>query len=235
MMILSVVLLLFVSTITSWSYHHISSRTVIPIRIISNALQPISFLNTNHRFYSKLSAARSQLSSDKIRVRLLKDVKEQGQKGEIVFVSAQIWFNVLLPKRFAERISDEDMLRIEEQTQMSAVQEVNKAEACAKAIQEKKSIKLTRKVGGSGQLFGSVSSKQIIDKLKEEFPSFNTVLSSKYIAVLKMVEYTHENDDIPSKLGDVITGEIRKAGKFKITFKIHPQIESSEIDLFVGA
>ena len=79
------------------------------------------------------AAVKAPAGGDKIRVRLLADVKATGRKGEIIVVSASQYTNVLSPKKLAERVSDDTMNQILEKKKAESSAELNNA----MALQEK--------------------------------------------------------------------------------------------------
>ena len=79
------------------------------------------------------AAVKAPAGGDKIRVRLLADVKATGRKGEIIVVSAAQYTNVLSPKKLAERVSDDTMNEILEKKKAESSAELNNAIA----LQEK--------------------------------------------------------------------------------------------------
>ena len=83
------------------------------------------------RLHAAVKAAAA--GGDKIRVRLLADVKATGRKGEIIVVSAAQFTNVLSPKKLAERVSDDKMNEILEKKKAESSAELNNAVA----LQEK--------------------------------------------------------------------------------------------------
>jgi large subunit ribosomal protein L9 len=111
--------------------------------------------------------ATTKPSSDKIRVKLLNESKNIGKKGEIVFVSPAMWLNVLSPKKLAEKISDEEMLRLESEQNKNSNQELLYARQIESKILSLKDFKIERKVGVNNQLFGSVTTKHIVEELKD--------------------------------------------------------------------
>ena len=101
---------------------------------------------------------------------LLQDVANLGYKDDIVKVKNGYANNYLLPNRMAiiatpsnrkvlaenlrQRAHKEEKLRKEAETLMAAVNE--------------KTVRLTAKVGENGHLFGSITSDQIAEALKEQ-------------------------------------------------------------------
>lgn len=106
-----------------------------------------------------------------MKVVLKQDVKGLGKKGELVNASDGYARNFLFPKNLAVEANAQNMteLKNREQSQKFKI-ETETAEAKKNAERIKgKTIALKAKAGANGKLFGSVTSKEIADKLKEEF------------------------------------------------------------------
>ena len=105
-----------------------------------------------------------------MKVILLEDVKSLGKKGEIVDVSDGYARNMLLPKKLgveanAKNIND---LKLQKANEDKVAKEIlEQARALAADIAEK-SITVSIKVGEGGKTFGSVSSKEIAEAVKEQ-------------------------------------------------------------------
>jgi len=101
---------------------------------------------------------------------LLKDVKGTGKAGDIVKVSDGYARNMLIPKGFAQEATDGNIRNLEKQKAIAA--EKRAAEkAKAEALAEKLSsvgIEIKTKSGEGGRLFGSITSKDIAEALKEQ-------------------------------------------------------------------
>lgn len=105
-----------------------------------------------------------------MKVILLEDVKSVGKKGEIVEVSDAYARNVLLKKKLGLEATGKNRNDLKLQ---KANQEKVAAEnlAAAKELAQKleaSAITLKVKVGEGGKLFGSISSKEIAEAVKEQ-------------------------------------------------------------------
>jgi len=101
---------------------------------------------------------------------LLKDVKGTGKAGDVVKVSDGYARNMLIPKGFATEASDGNVRNLEKQ---KALMEEKKAADYEKAKEfaEKLSditVNIVTKSGEGGRLFGSITSKDIVDALLEQ-------------------------------------------------------------------
>lgn len=106
-----------------------------------------------------------------MKVILKQDVKSLGKKGEIVDANDGYARNFLFPRKLAEQANAQAMSEYKNR-QSAQAYKIETETAAAKADAERisgKTIKITAKAGANGKLFGSVTSKEISAKLKEEF------------------------------------------------------------------
>ena len=106
-----------------------------------------------------------------MKVILLQDVKNVGKKGQTIEVSDGYANNFLLPKRLGVNATKRSVEILDKQKEDARIlDEKNRKEA--EELKEKlKTITLefTCKTGKDGKLFGSVSSKQVVGKLKTSY------------------------------------------------------------------
>ncbi len=106
-----------------------------------------------------------------MKVILLQDVKNVGKKGQTIEVSDGYANNFLLPKRLGVNATKRSVEILDKQKADARIlDEKNRKEA--EELKEKlKTITLefTCKTGKDGKLFGSVSSKQVVEKLKTSY------------------------------------------------------------------
>ena len=105
-----------------------------------------------------------------MKVILLEDVKTVGKKGEVVEVSDAYARNVLLrQKKGVEATSRtlNDLKLQKANAEKVAAENLAAAQELSKKL-ENASITLKVKTGEGGKLFGSVSSKEIADAIKEQ-------------------------------------------------------------------
>ncbi len=106
-----------------------------------------------------------------MKVILQQDVKGQGKKGQMIEASDGYARNFLLPRKLAVLATAENINTMKQQEKAKKAQEAaEKAEAEATAAKLKDiTVRITAKAGNGGRLFGSVTSKEIADALKEQF------------------------------------------------------------------
>lgn len=103
-----------------------------------------------------------------MKVILLSDVKKVGKKGEVVEVSDGYGRNFLLNKKLAVLATKKSMEILDEQNLQHDLEEKQK-EANAEALKEKLTkitLEFHVKTGEGGRVFGSVSTKQIVEQLQ---------------------------------------------------------------------
>jgi len=106
-----------------------------------------------------------------MKVILKQDVKGLGKKGELVNASDGYARNFLFPKGLAAEANAQAMSEFKNKQQAEKYR-IETETAAAKAAADKisgKTIHITAKAGQNGKLFGSVTSKEIAEKVKEEF------------------------------------------------------------------
>ena len=103
-----------------------------------------------------------------MKVILLEDVKSLGKKGQIVNVSDGYARNMLLPKKLGVEATSKNMndLKLQKAHQDKVAQEnLDAAKAFAEELKDKQ-VTVSIKVGEGGRTFGSVSTKEISENVK---------------------------------------------------------------------
>ena len=106
-----------------------------------------------------------------MKVVLLQDVKGSGKKGELVNVSDGYARNFLFPRKLAKEANAQAINEIKnaEDSRRFKIETDTANANKSKEKLEDKIISITAKAGKNGKLFGSVTSKEIAEKLKEAF------------------------------------------------------------------
>lgn len=106
-----------------------------------------------------------------MKVVLKQDVKGLGKKGELVSASDGYARNFLFPKNLAVEANAQNMTELKNREQAEKYKVETETAAAKKAAAEMngKTIVLTAKVGANGKLFGSVTAKEIAEKVEKEF------------------------------------------------------------------
>ena len=145
-----------------------------------------------------------------MKVILNQDVKDLGKKGELVNVSDGYAKNYLVPRKiavFADATAMNELKNREaSKAHQLAVEKAN-AEKAAETLNGK-TLKITAKAGANGRLFGSVTSKEISEKIKEAY-------------------------DIDIEKKRIISEDIRNFGTYECTLKIYTGI-TAKIYVMVG-
>ena len=105
-----------------------------------------------------------------MKVILLQDVKDLGKKGELVESKDGYARNFLFPRKLAEEANNSNMKEMNEKKdskKLKKKQELEQAKELAKKIEETKVV-IKTKSGDGGRLFGSITTKDIAEILKDE-------------------------------------------------------------------
>jgi large subunit ribosomal protein L9 len=100
---------------------------------------------------------------------LLKDVENVGERGAVVDVSKGYLRNFLIPRKLAEpatRASIAAAARRQEVADRAAADATKRAEEGAELL-NKTVLTIAHQAGDDGRLFGSVTSQDIVDAIKE--------------------------------------------------------------------
>lgn len=136
-----------------------------------------------------------------MKVILTKDVEKLGSAGDIVRVKDGYARNYLIPKNFAFVANEKNVKELEFNKRMIAKKidtEVGKANALAEKLAECE-IRVEKKVGEEGKLFGSVTTREIKDALTE-----------------KGFDIDHRNI--------ILDGNIKKSGVYEVEVKIFREV-----------
>ena len=141
-----------------------------------------------------------------MKVILNADVKGQGKKGEMIEVSEGYARNYLLPRNLAVKATADNLnaLKLKEQAKKAQVErEKEQAKAYAKQLGAAV-VRVRAKGGENGKLFGSVTSKEISEALKEQ----HGIILEKNRIVLDENIKSFGTYDVKCKLGYEIIGTI---------------------------
>ncbi len=100
---------------------------------------------------------------------LLKDVENVGERGAVVDVSKGYLRNFLIPRKLAEPATRASIAAAERRQQTvdrAAAQATQRAEESAELL-NKTVLTISHQAGEDGRLFGSVTSQDIVDAIKE--------------------------------------------------------------------
>lgn len=105
-----------------------------------------------------------------MKVILLKDVKKQGKKDDIINVSDGYAQNFLIKNGLAIKYTDGSSERLKKEIDTRNKNEEEKIKECEEIKKKIESITFTFKVktGKEGKMFGSISTKQIADELNKK-------------------------------------------------------------------
>ena len=139
-----------------------------------------------------------------MKVILQQDVKGTGKKGEVKEVSEGYARNFLIPRKLAIPATDGNMNTLKEQKRLEEKRkeaELKEAQALGQRI-DSLTVKLSTKTGQGGRVFGSITSKQISQALKQQ----------------------HQLQ-IDKKI--LLDEPIRALGVTKVPVKLHPKVSAT--------
>ncbi|CAM4317924.1 50S ribosomal protein L9 [Lacicoccus alkaliphilus] len=139
-----------------------------------------------------------------MKVIFLKDVKNQGKKGEVKDVATGYAQNFLIKKGLAEEATAGNLEKLKQQKDQDAQekeQELVDAQLLKTEL-ESKEVEIKTKSGEGGRLFGSISSKQVVDAFDKQH---NLKIDKRKL-----------NMDQP----------LKSLGYHKLKVKVHPEVEA---------
>lgn len=139
-----------------------------------------------------------------MKVILLEDVKKIGSKGDVLNVAEGYARNFLFPRKLAVEATAGYLKDLEQKKALEARRKVRVTED-AKNMAEKLAtliVKIPAKVGEGGRLFGSITSKDIVDAIKSQ----------------------HNIDIDKKKINLEIL--IKSLGVYPVTIKLHQDIQA---------
>ena len=117
-----------------------------------------------------------------MKVILTKDLKGSGKAGDLVDVKDGFAKNFLLPKGFAKKADNTGLNELKTRNE-ALLYKMKKEEDNAKDLAKKlegATVLISAKAGENGKLFGSVTSKEIAEKINKDF---NVLLEKRKILV----------------------------------------------------
>ncbi|NPV42585.1 MAG: 50S ribosomal protein L9 [Firmicutes bacterium] len=133
---------------------------------------------------------------------LQKDVKNLGSKGDVVKVAEGYGRNYLIPRGLAIEATDKNMAELKmkkKQQKKREERELQEAQNIARKIDEKRLV-LKVKAGEKGRLFGSITTKDIAEKIQRDY---GVELDKRKIELAQ---------------------PIRTLGNYRVEIKIHPGV-----------
>ncbi len=106
-----------------------------------------------------------------MKVILLSDIKGVGKKDQIINASDGYARNFLFPKKLAVEANAENMSKLKAKQDSNLYKKNVEKEEAMKIAEKLKGIllKISVKAGENGKIFGSITSKEIADNLKEQY------------------------------------------------------------------
>lgn len=106
-----------------------------------------------------------------MKVILLENIKGVGKKDEVINSSDGYARNFLFPKKLAVEANSENMSKLKAKNDSNAYKKSVEKEEAQKVSEKLKNIilKISVKAGENDKIFGSITSKEIADNLKEQY------------------------------------------------------------------
>ena len=145
-----------------------------------------------------------------MKVILNTDVKDLGKKGDLVNVSDGYAKNYLIPRKIA-KLADAAALNELKNREAATAYRIAQEKATAQknaAVLEGKTVTVKANAGANGKLFGSVTSKEIAERIREEF-------------------------GIELEKKKIISEDIRQYGTYSVIVKLYTGIQA-QMYVFVG-
>lgn len=140
-----------------------------------------------------------------MKVILLQDVKSVGKKGDTVELSEGYARNFILPKKLGVEANNVSMnnLKLQKANEEKIAKEQYEAALKLKDEVEKMMVKTSIKSGEGGKTFGSVSSKEIVKAVEEQY---KLQIDKKKISLQEA---------------------IRSLGVHEVSVKLHPKVTAT--------
>ena len=141
-----------------------------------------------------------------MKVILQEDVRGKGKKGQMVEVAEGYARNYLLPRKLALPATT-DAINTMKMKEKAKKAEEARQKAEAEAIVEKlkgSQVRMTARAGSNGKLFGSITTQEISDALKEQYG----IDIPRQKLVLDNPIKSFGNFEVKAKFGFEITGTV---------------------------
>lgn len=140
-----------------------------------------------------------------MKVILLKDVKGQGKKGDVINVSVGYARNYLIKNNLAQEATTGNLraLKTKRQKEKQAEQEEKEEAVKLKEKLSQLTVELKAKAGSQGRLFGSITNKQIATELQKKYK----------------IKIDRRKIDLEQP--------IRTLGHITVPIKLHPEVSGS--------
>lgn len=142
-----------------------------------------------------------------MKVILLADIKGVGKKDEVINASDGYARNFLFPKKLAVEANVENMSKLKAKNDSNSYKKSVEKEEAQKVADKLKGIllKIKVKTGENGKIFGSITSKEIADNLKEQY---NIEIDKKKIDLKEPIK-TLGSFQVSVKLYEGVMGNLK--------------------------
>ena len=141
-----------------------------------------------------------------MKVILLADVKGQGKKNDVIEVSDGYGKNFLIPRKLA-KVADAQSLNDVKVKEAARIYRIETEKKEAQALAEKLKtllVKIPASSGADGRLYGSITSKDIAERLQED----HAIVIDKRKLVLNDPIKAYGKYEVDVKLYTEVTGKV---------------------------
>ena len=141
-----------------------------------------------------------------MKVILLADVKGQGKKNDVIEVSDGYGKNFLIPRKLAKPADAQSLndIKVKEESRLYRIEtERKEAQALAARLQGIV-VKISAAHGADGRLYGSITSKDVAEKLQKDF---GIAIDKRKITVSDPIK-AYGKYELEVKLYTEVTGKI---------------------------
>jgi large subunit ribosomal protein L9 len=138
---------------------------------------------------------------------LLKDTDELGERGDVIDVSPGYLRNYLVPRKIAQPATPAaiaESQRRREAAERAVAEAAQKAEETA-ALLRKTVLTISHQAGDDGRLFGSVTSQEIVDAIRQ---ARGVRLDKRHVALAEPIKTTGTHM-VTVEVADGVTTEIK--------------------------
>jgi len=184
--------------------------------VVSNTSAIISgYKKQSSLLFAKPKRKAAAVKGGKVQVKLLKKIDGTGGIGDVVMVAPAFWENSLKKTNSAVLISDDEVSVQNEAKAEKLKAEIELANDLKEKIQQT-NLKISKKAGPDGHLFGGVGTKVIMEELRKKLPK--NALSSKAI---KVTEVCSGEDGKP------LDHDIKEVGNYQVSIALQHEISTS--------
>lgn len=140
-----------------------------------------------------------------MKIILIQDVKKLGKKGEIIEANDGYARNYIIPQKLGVEANSRNVndLKLQKNNEAKHAQEILEQAQALGEVLKTKTVKVQMKAGEHGKVFGSVSSKEIVEAAKQQC---DLTLDKKKV---------------------LLEEPLKSFGEHQVMIKLHPQVTAA--------